>query len=154
MVAINIRVTGIENMKLAVNNLASKIQNPDDKLMRRIGDAMLEDTDRRFMSRGYGTWPPLKPETIKRKKGNSMVLIDSGVMMASTKVQRVGNSMKLTVQDAGRKHDEDVPMYHQEGTKRMPRRKIVEATPQLTSLLAATLTIWIRDMIAAMGKKV
>jgi len=152
MVSIYVRVTGIENMKRAVNSLAEKINNPDDKLMRRIGDAMLEDTDRRFMTRGYGTWPEDSPPTIKRK-GHGMVLIDSGAMIASTIVQRIGHTLKLTVPYGGKNHNPDVPGYHQEGTRRMPRRKIVEASQQLTSLLGATLAIWIRDVCGAFGKE-
>lgn len=150
--SINVHVTGIESMKRSVNSLAEKIKNPDDKFARRIGDVLLEDTDRRFMTRGYGTWPEDSPETIKRK-GHGNVLIDSGAMMSSTKVQRIGNNIKLTVPFGGKNHSADVPGFHQEGTRHMPRRKVVEATPQLSARLGTALATWIRDICSAFGKR-
>jgi phage gpG-like protein len=150
-VSINVKVTGLESTRRAFNNLAEKINNPDDKLMKRIGDTLLEDTDRRFKTRGYGTWPEDSPETVKRK-GHGNVLIKTGAMMSSTKITRQGNTVKLTVPYGGKKRSPDVPEYHQEGTRRMPQRKIVAVTTQLTSALAATLTIWIRDVVAAFQK--
>ena len=150
-VTINVKVAGLDQMKRSINNLAEKIEHPDDKFARRIGDALLEDTDRRFMTRGYGTWPENKPETVKRK-GHGNVLIDSGAMMASTKVQRIGNNIKLTVPYGGKNHDSDVPDYHQEGRGHLPKRKIVEATSRLASALVATYAVWLRDIAASFGK--
>ena len=83
-VRVYVRVTPIkfDQVQKAVDNLAERIRNPDDKLMRRMIDASVEDVDRRFATRGYNTWPPLSPRTIKRK-GNDEVLVETGTMRVS-----------------------------------------------------------------------
>ena len=149
MITVDVQAPGLEQMGKAMNSLADKIANPDAQLMRRLGDACLEDIDKRFMTRGYGTWPSLAPSTIKRK-GNDFILIDSGVMFSSVKVGAVlPGSVQVNVPVGGKRHDPNVPGYHQSGTRRMPQRKIIEITPQLLSGLAATVQLWVSDMIKA-----
>jgi phage gpG-like protein len=151
-VYINVKLSGIPETRASLDSLAARIINPDDKFMRRLGDALLEDTDRRFETRGYGTWPEDAPETVKRK-GHAQVLVDSGDMRASTITKRVGNTVKIIVQHGGKNRSPDVPGYHQGGTRRMPQRRIVQKTPQLLSLLTAEMLLWISDMAKAVKKK-
>ena len=147
--SITITVDGLPDVQRAVDNLASKIANPDDKLMTRVGLAVIEDTERRFMTAGYGTWPPLSAATVKRKKG-SFILIDTGAMFASLRITKQGPQMvDVTVPYGGRKHNPKVPMYHQTGTKRIPQRKIMDKTPQLLKLVDEAVSQWIDDMLKA-----
>jgi phage gpG-like protein len=150
--SINFKLTGIPETRAALDSLAARIVNPDDKFMRRLGDALLEDTDRRFETRGYGTWPEDAPETVKRK-GHGQVLVDSGDMRQSTVIKRVGNTVKIIVQHGGKNRNPDVPGYHQNKTRRMPQRRIVQKTPQLMSLLTATILLWVSDLVKAFKKK-
>ena len=152
MSTVKVTVQGLDAAKAAIDSLFASIQNPGAKLKSRLGDAMLEDVDQRFMTRGYGTWAPLKDETVKRK-GHGHVLIDSGVMMASTEVAMRQNEVALTVRYGGKYHSLAVPGYHQQGTRRTPQRKIVEVTPQLTALLMEAIRVWVKDLVLAFGKK-
>jgi len=151
MATVRVTIEGLDGARMALNNLALAIEKPDDKLLTRLGDAMLEDTDIRFMSRGYGSWPPLKPATIKRK-GHANVLIDSGAMMASTEISKHGNEVILTVPHGGKNRSTAVPGYHQTGTRTMPQRKVVDVTPQLMVRLGEAMAKWVSDLIAAFGK--
>jgi hypothetical protein len=156
MTSFNLKVSGVgfNQVHKALNNLAERIENPDEKFTRRIGDTVIEDIDRRFMTRGYGTWPPLKPSTIRRKKGNSMVLIDTGTMYASTRYSIIGpGSVRVSVPYGGRRMNPSVPAFHQEGTSRIPQRKIIDnSSQQLKASLVETTTLWILDMIKAFAK--
>lgn len=149
MIQININATNFDGVRKALNNLGDKIQNPDEKLMRLIGDTVVDDIDQRFNTRGYGTWPPLQPSTAKRK-GNDFVLIDTGVMVNSTKIGfPAKGKVNVSVPVGGKHHDARVPGFHQNGTNRMPQRKIIEVTPKLKTAIVDTVVLWIRDMIKA-----
>ncbi|OBW61097.1 MAG: hypothetical protein A9183_03055 [Dehalococcoides mccartyi] len=150
---IRIHMAGLKETRYFVQTLATRIEHPDQKLMQRLGDTLLDDTDQRFMTRGYGTWAPNKPSINKRKKG-STVLIDTGAMFASTQVSISNSKTSLTVPYGGAEHNPDVPRYHQQGTSRMPQRKILEVTPQLLRALKETVVLWVRDMIKASRKSV
>ena len=152
MPTIEVDMSGFDGSRKALHNLASQINNPGEKLMRRLGESSLDDVDQRFMTRGYNTWAPDSESTIK-KKGHGMVLIDSGVMYASAKMSKMTqNEVEIDVPVGGKKHDPMVPIYHQKGTKRMPQRKIIEVTPRLEKSLTDTLQKWVEDMIMAFGK--
>lgn len=148
------KVTGLENVEKAVNNLAEKIASPDTHLMTRLGEAAIEDIDRRFMTRGYNTWPALKPATIARKHSD-FVLIETGAMYASTKITALTRgSVTVGVPSGGKNHSPDVPGYHQHGTRHTPQRKIIEVTPRLMTALTDAVELWVQDMIKAFKKTV
>ena len=151
MTAIKIKIEGLDAVLAAISGLKTSIEHPDERLTDRIGDAMLEDVDQRFASRGYGTWAPLSLRTIKRK-GHSNILVDSGVMRASTTVAKNVNEVVLTVPRGGRNGSAAVPGYHQRGTGRMPQRKIVDVTPQLMARLRDALAKWISNLVADFGR--
>lgn len=152
MTTINIKVINLDNVQKALDNLTEKINNPPEQLMRRLGETAIEDIDQRFMTRGYGTWAPLKPSTIKRK-GNSMVLIDTGAMLSSVNISKLTqDSVEVDVPFGGKTRNPKVPVFHQEGTKRMPQRKIIEVTPRLKQALASTLEKWVSDITKAFAK--
>jgi hypothetical protein len=120
--------------------------------MRRLGEVSLDDVTERFMDRGHGTWAPDSEETVKRK-GNAMVLIDTGAMYASAEVfHPKKNTVGVIVPYGGRNHSPDVPKFHQYGTSKMPQRKIVEVTPQLNTSLMVAMQKWVDDMIMAFVK--
>jgi len=151
MSTVNIHVKGLDEAKAAIKTLADCIHNLDDKLMKSLGDAMLDDVDKRFMTRGYGTWQPNSPATIRRK-GHANVLIDTGTMMASTQYTIKDSSVILTVPRGGRNRSPDVPPKHQSGDG-VPMRKIVEVTPQLMVGLKMAAAKWLRDLVLAYGKR-
>jgi hypothetical protein len=151
---VNVDIKGLDDVRKVFNNLAEKIANPDAQIMRRLGDATMDDIEDRFMTRGYGTWAPLSPATIKAKKGNTMVLIDTGTMFASLKPEVQGRYVRVLVPFGGKKRDPSVPGYHQQGTDRMPQRKIVEFTQKLAKSLETVVITWIVDMTKAFRKSV
>ena len=151
---INITVQNLDGAERVLNNLAEHIAHPDMQLMRRLGDVGLEDIDKRFMTRGYGTWPPLSPATVARK-GNDFVLIDTGAMFQSVRVGKaIPGSVSIEVPYGGRRHDSKVPGYHQTGTSRMPQRKIVEVTPLLQNAIVQAALKWLDNMLRALTKAV
>jgi hypothetical protein len=151
MTGINITVeaTNFENVHKSLHNLAEQISHPNEQIMRRLGETAMEDIEKRFMTRGYGTWPPLAPSTIKKKK-DDFVLIETGAMFSSTKIE-FGQPGQVTVSVpyGGKKHDPNVPKYQQLGTKRIPQRKIIDASPKLKAALVNTLVKWVDDMVKA-----
>ena len=150
---IKIKTVNLDNVHKALNNLGDKIANPDEKLLRRLGDAGINDISQRFQTRGYNTWQELSPET-KKRKGNDFILIDSGAMFYSKTMQMLQPGIVVVkVPFGGKAHNPDVPIYHQIGTSRMPQRKIIAVTPQLTSNLTKTLATWVKDMILAFRKE-
>ena len=153
---INISITskGFEHIHNVLNSLASMIENPDEKCMQRLGAVVLDDIDKRFMTRGYGTWAPLSPRTIKRK-GHDFVLIDTGIMFNSAQITKLTRGMvSVGVLQGGKNHNPDIPEYHQEGTKRMPQRKIIDVTPKLKEALVQETAHWVADMVKAAQKEV
>ena len=152
MPTVKITATNLDNVQKALNNLGDMVQNPDEKLMRRLGDVGVEDTEQRFMTRGYNSWPALSPETVKHKHSD-FVLIDSGAMFNSVTMQMLQPGVVVVkVPFGGKKHDSRVPEFHQEGTSKMPQRKIMAVTPQLTTALKSTLQLWVNDMVKAFRK--
>ena len=149
MFKVDMQIPDLSGVEKAFNNLAEQIKNPDVKLMRRLGDTIIEDVDKRYMARGYGIWSPLKPETIKRK-GHDNPLIETGAMFASSQITKMdSHSVTVGVPYGGRNHDPRVPGFHQYGTSRMPVRQIVAKTPQLVINLKNTLQNWVNDMTKA-----
>ncbi len=151
---IKMTATGFDGVRKVLNNLSSKIQDPGEKLMQRLGAVVLDDIDMRFVTRGYGTWPPLNPQTIKRK-GHDFVLIDSGTMFNSAKIKQLTRGMvSVGVLKGGKHHDADVPKYHQAGTSRMPKRKIIDVTPQLKQALLRETEVFYSDMVKGFAHEV
>jgi len=151
-VQISITATGVKEVRAKLASLAAAIENPGEKVMKRLAGVCLEDIDQRFATRGYGTWQPLSPRTIKRK-GHENVLVDTGAMQSSPRIATLtGNSFSVEVPYGGRRHNPDIPGYHQRGTSRMPQRKIVEVTPRLTAALILETESWLSSMTEA-GKQ-
>jgi phage gpG-like protein len=63
-----------------------------------------------------GAWTPLKPATIKRK-GSSRILVDSGALKDSVRVDASGSKVRILMNDYA--------LFHQTGTSRLPVRKIL-----------------------------
>ena len=146
---IKITSTGFESAHKVLDNFASKLENPDEKLMKRLGGVVLEDIDRRFMTRGRNTWAPLSPRTISRK-GHDSVLIDTGAMFASAQITSLNKGrVSVGVLHGGARHNPEVPGYHQNGTSRIPQRKIIDDTPILHLALIVEIKTWVSDMLAA-----
>ena len=153
MTTIKVEIEGMQQFRKSINSLADQIQNPPAHLMRRLGETSIEDIDRRFMTAGYNTWPPLAHETVLRKHGNSFILIDTGAMFQSTRISGTEkNAVEVDVPYGGKHHDPDVPAIHQHGRGHVPQRKIIDVTPQLETALTDTLQKWVEDMVMAMGK--
>ena len=151
---VQVDVKGIANCRKNLNSLAAKIANPDRNLMRRLGETSLDDVDKRFMTGGYGTWKPLSPKTIKRK-GHGFILIDTGAMYASVKIVALElGRVVIKVMWGGKSFNPLVPVFHQRGTRRMPQRKIIEITSQLTTALKGAVSLWISDMVKAWEKTI
>lgn len=107
--------------------------------LQSIGKDLADDVVRRFerFSRGQGDWPPIKPETARRK-GNRLILVNTGDLLRGIKqgvwvrVSYSGRKVQLTVSlRARRTHKPSgLPMQkliaiHQTPLGRVPQRKIL-----------------------------
>lgn len=93
------------------------------------GVIYFEDMRARFASAaaGDGTWAPLAKSTLKRKKRNRGILIDKGTLQAQLTPGNSHNVIRVT--SAGLQCAITLPVakYHQQGTRRMPQRKVLDA---------------------------
>jgi Phage virion morphogenesis family len=67
----------------------------------------------------YGRpWAPLLPQTVRRKRGDTRILKDTGALAGATQVRATaGAGIEITSIETGQ--------YHQTGTKHMVPRKIL-----------------------------
>lgn len=154
MVSINVKITApnLETIRKQMSSLADMIEKPGHKYMGRLGDAVLEDIDKRFMTRGYGTWKALAPATILHKK-HDFVLVETGAMISSTTMTVLtDNQVSVDVPYGGKNRSPKVPYFHQHGTSRMPPRKLIEKTPQLNAALELAIIVWVKDMFLSLKK--
>lgn len=122
MMKIRIEIRGTAELRTALENALS------DELRRDVVDAMatelLQKTEGAFFSERYRPlrWEPLKKSTLRRKKKNTRMLMDTFTMVRGFAVEdadaygaAIANTQKYAV-------------YHQFGTRRMPARPFVPAT--------------------------
>jgi len=151
MAVIEVTLEGFENAQKVLNNLAEQIERPGQKVMDRLGEAVIDDIDNRFMTRGYGTWANLKPATWKRKKSGT-ILIETGEMFAGTRIDwTTDNDVSVSINKPSKPA---VPGYHQTGTRHMVARPLVEVTPKLEKELVEVVHKWVEDMLRAFETEV
>ncbi len=148
MISITVNATGLDKALSNLDGLAARINKPA-VLVRRMGEAVMEDIDQRYMTQGRGTWPALKPETVKRK-GNSFILIETGAMYASTRMAEITDtSVTVDVPYGGRNHAVIVPLAHQKGTRVIPQRRIIASAAELMPMLRGVLAHWLEQITQA-----
>ena len=123
-----------------LDQLRRAIESPS-AVMADIGQFGVEQLDETWQAETnpYGVaWPPLAPATLRQKTGPSM-LIESGSMNAGLGYQVSGDGVEIGVLS-------DIAIFHQEGTSKMPARKVVpdeglppEWEPALTTLVESYL---------------
>lgn len=151
-VSTSIKITGLAPTIAKLQGLAKRIEEPETKLMRRIGENVVDNIEERFLNQGYGEWPPLKPATVRRK-GSSYILVETGAMLASIRIKDIGPGfVRVIVAYGGRSRDQRVPLYHQYGTGRMPQRQIIKNDDRLRKGIGETIAKWLKDYLA--GSKV
>lgn len=109
-----------------LRRLANKVQGPGRaQILKAGGVAIASSATRAFRDAGLrpAPWPPVKPATLKaKKKGRTTVLVDTGALMRSIRVnQPVGDRVEIVT-------DRFYATFHQFGTARMPARPFIPAT--------------------------
>lgn len=78
-----------------IPNLLNSLEKEKEEILKKAG-AFLEGAIKETITKGRSEWPPLKPETIKRK-GSSKPLIDTGKLRASITHKVEGDVVKVGV---------------------------------------------------------
>lgn len=113
------------------------------------------------LSRGGGSWPPLAPSTIaRRRKKSSSILYDKGLLIAALapslnpgagayeqitpKGVRVGYGGPMKYEDSGQVTLADIASFHQSGNDKLPQRKIIVEPDQRTKdIMVRELDKWL-----------
>lgn len=141
---ITIRSKGLKEAIASLEQTQERLELPGPQVMYAFGEAAKADIAARFATAGYGTWPPLSPETVKRK-GHTLILIDTGTMMGSVSITQIGvRTVTVSVPYGGRNAQPVVPLVHQTGGNGLPVRRIVLITPQLLARLRIVADQWLR----------
>jgi phage gpG-like protein len=103
--------------------LLDKLARITDPLpvLRAAGAALAAASTRTFREPDFrpAPWAPLKPETLKRKKGRGGILIDNALLWRSIlAAEPSGNEVEVGT-------DRTYALFHQFGTRRMPARPFI-----------------------------
>jgi phage gpG-like protein len=116
---------------------ATEAQQHLDQLGERGGDirpiahqveaVVHRSNERRFDTRGLGSWPADSPDTEAEKSGGS-VLVDSGALKRS--LTSSGGGAVSKEHPTALSFGTSVPYarFHQYGTRNMPKRKLIDLT--------------------------
>lgn len=89
-------------------------------------------------SRGGGDWAPLRPSTLRRRRGrgvNAAILRDTGALFASVQPTSGGllkstrGQLRFTAVLSNTTQLGRIAQYHQEGNRRLPIRLILRSPP-------------------------
>jgi phage gpG-like protein len=134
---VSIQVTGAKELQADLARAIAQLQRPRE-LMQALGDMLVGNIERRFGTKRDPTgaaWAPLAPATLKRYADE-----DKGARRG-TILQRTGRMRDSLTANAGNDYVEvgmsrltdggrwSIPLLHETGTRRMPRRGIFLADP-------------------------
>lgn len=114
-------------------------------LMLAIGGILENSTRARFASKTApdGTsWQPLKPSTIKQKKGRGGILVDRGDLMKSITHHATSHSVAVGT-------DRHYGEYQQMGTKHMPARPFLGISASDGDSIQDVLNQFLRETVSA-----
>jgi phage gpG-like protein len=78
-------------LKFWLNALADRGRNLK-QLNRSLALILIEQVDENFATAGHGTWPPLAPATLARRRGGgagAQILVDTGRLAASVNAANI-----------------------------------------------------------------
>ncbi|WP_290597045.1 MULTISPECIES: HK97-gp10 family putative phage morphogenesis protein [unclassified Archaeoglobus] len=106
-------------------DLLKALEDEKERILSLVG-AFLEDQIKKTISHGRAEWPPLSPETIKRK-GSSKPLLDTGHLRDSITHKVEGNAVKVGVFG----EEAIIAAVHEFGTTRAGRghKVVIPARP-------------------------
>ena len=109
----------------------------------QIKEVYLRSNERRFATRGMGSWADDSDETKARKSGGSL-LRDTG-RLAESLTSRFGSTQLEDHEPALLRFGTEVPYarYLDSGTKHMPARKLIDLTPSEERRIADLLESYI-----------
>ena len=149
---ITVVVSGITDIVSYLDRLRTRIEKPSQKLMYRMQEEAVDETERRWFANGDGEWQPLKVATVQRKMkktGSAFPLIDSGVMFSSIETDRTDlKEITLRIPYGSRKRNPDIPRYHQYGTKYIPARPMLKKTPMLVARMSKLMLDYVLKIIS------
>lgn len=138
----SIQVTGSKELQAELQRAVAQLQRPRD-LMQALGDLMVGNIERRFHTKrdpSGAPWRPLAQSTLERYAEE-----DRG-KRRGTLLERTGRMRDSLTANAGDDYVEvgmnrltdggawAIPLLHETGTRRMPRRGIFLANPDTGEL--------------------
>lgn len=126
-----VTVLGEDEVAYELLRFAGRMEDISPAL-RAIAGEVREDASERFGAEGPG-WAPLAESTIARK-GNDRILFETGSLLASLAelggehVEVITDSSLVMSSSLTTDGGRNLAELHQEGTSRMPARKVVDVT--------------------------
>lgn len=150
MLTVTARESGADGAVLRLGVIGDRLADfrpVADALDPVIYDWMTERMD----SEGHGTWEPLAPDYAAWKAKTypgKPILQATGEMYDGLTRAKSKYSVRRADRDGG-EWGTDAPYahYHQEGTGRMPRRKIIEIDTDLRKGIVAVMAAHVRDTV-------
>lgn len=139
---VSIEVTGAEELQAELRRAAARIDRPRE-LMQALGARLKTNIERRFDTKRDPTgaaWRPHAPATVKRYaredagKRRGTLLERTGRMRDSLTVNAGDDQVEVGMSRLTPGGAWQVPLLHELGTRRMPRRGIFFADPAAGTL--------------------
>lgn len=121
-------------------------------LWERFADTIEEVEHERFVTEGFGEWPPLAPSTVREKTRLGFPLtplVRHGNLERS--LTKREEAMRLTPQSMSWGTDVEYAHYHQDGGStpgRPPQRKVLDIRVEDRRRLEASMVSWINEVAA------
>lgn len=152
-----VRAAGIVSLELSppVEFIADQIGGFRDRLTdftplwERFASVLEGIETDRFDTEGHGEWPELAPSTVREKTRLGFpldILVRTGKLKKSLTEREL--AMRLTPLSMSWGTDVEYAKYHQEGTTKMPQRKVLDIDVADRRRLEAAMVGWI-DQVAA-----
>jgi hypothetical protein len=139
---VNVSVTGVGPQALRLRNLSARMLDARP-VFPAVARILMADERARFDTRGFGRWPALDPDTIRRKhaRGQSeRVLQATGRLKAALTVMHApGQRLDIDRLELrfgiDRQGDAYYGQFHQ-GGHGVPKRTIISVTPRLRTQIS------------------
>lgn len=104
-------------------------------ILKKEAEANFDQQGRLYSRRG--SWQPLKPATVRQRGSARPILIRTGRLKGSFKKAKVSKDVGVL------RNVDPVAKYHQEGTRKMPRREIIGVTDKFKGALQRVVSNYI-----------
>lgn len=146
--ALTITILGSKQVEQKLTGLANNIRNFTG-VWDDILDAIYEIEESQFETEGHGKWAPLSPKYAKWKEANypgrGLLILTEDLIESVTGgrggvVRKTRDTLEFST---------NVPYwrFHQEGTRKMPQRKVLDLQAGDEQKIADVFEAWVRRQI-------